>query len=620
MRIFLSYASERHGVAEGIALALRNAGHAVFLDRDDLPPGSSYDDRIRNAINASDLLVFLVSPESVSDGRYTLTELAFARKRWPSPQHRILPVEIAATPFDTVPNYLKAVTILQPQGNRGAEVAAAVADLGRRRTRWGWPTAGAAAVLGAVAVLLWHYLIDQGAAVEPLKVERLRAGLLGEAPTFQVFARLHNGGRAPLELTAIELETEPSERLLIEDWVLPETLQRLPPRSSAALAFAAGSKGGEEANVREWRLCARATNGGRTCSDWQDWRPQGAFKPEMAFVLSDELRHRAKTVASVGDGFALATTAPSALIQLSEDGTMLAQAELPGEPAALAGSGGAIFVATRSPNLLAAYGEGSLEPLWAREIRFAGNRPSTAFDEPPSTTPVSLAATARALWLLTGGGTGGDVIAYLNLTEAGQPDEHLTVPPYQVDAAFDLRDMHLVAAHDQIWGAVSNTTPASIYRFDQNAYHAFTGHDFDIVQCASDVTGGSGERLVIVDCDGAAVAIDARDSGIESVHQLGPLFDLKTGPYYWDTERVASDGAIIVGASNLSDRTGLEERTGTTIVVTAGGDRGTLLKLEDATTTSLALAGQVAIVVLESARGRREAIALKLRRPFPSGA
>ena len=223
MRIFLSYASERHDVAEGIALALRNEGHAVFLDRDDLPPGSSYDDQIRNAINASDLLVFLISPESVSDGRYTLTELAFARKRWPSPQHRILPVEIAATPFDTVPNYLKAVTILQPQGNRGAEVAAAVADLGRRRTRWRWPaTAGGAAALIAVAVLVWQYVIDQSVIVEALKVERLRAGLLGAAPTFQVFARLHNGGRAPLELTTIELQTEPSEGLLIDDGVLPE--------------------------------------------------------------------------------------------------------------------------------------------------------------------------------------------------------------------------------------------------------------------------------------------------------------------------------------------------------------------------------------------------------------
>ena len=40
MRIFPSYASEHHAVAEEVALALRNEGHIVFFDRDDLPPGT----------------------------------------------------------------------------------------------------------------------------------------------------------------------------------------------------------------------------------------------------------------------------------------------------------------------------------------------------------------------------------------------------------------------------------------------------------------------------------------------------------------------------------------------------------------------------------------------------
>jgi hypothetical protein len=613
MRIFLSYASERHDVAEEIALALRNQGHAVFLDRDDLPPGTSYDDQIRNAIDASGLLVFLISPESVSDGRYTLTELAFARKRWPAPGRRVLPVQIAATPIDSVPNYLKAVTILEPWGNRAAEVAAAVADLGRRRIRWRWPaTAGAVAALVGTAVLVWQYGIDEGLVIEALKVERLRTGLLEEGPTFQVSARLRNGGRAPVELTTIELQTNPPEHLRIDDWALPEDLQQRPPRSHADLAFPARSTSVAETDVREWRLCARAANGTRSCSVWQDWRPQGSFKPKVAFALPEEVRHSASTVVSLGHAFALTVTGAK-LVQLSEDGTIRAQTELPGEAAALARSGEAIFVATRSPNVLAAYREGSLERLWTREIRFAGDRPSTAFDEPPSTSPVSLAAADRALWLITGGGTGGAVIAYLDLTASNEPDEQLTVPTYQADVDFDLRGMHLVAVHDQIWGAVSDTTPASLYRFAKNAYHAYTGHDFDIVECTSDVTGGRGKHLVIVDCDGAAVALDMGDRAIESVNQLGRLFDLKTGPHYWDTERLVSDGATLVGASNLSDRTGFEERASTTIVgLTVGGQPETLLELKDATTRSLALAGEIAMVVLESATGRREAIVLKL--------
>ena len=49
MKIFLSYASEQKDHAERIAFSLRQRVHVVFLDRDDLPPGSSYDDKIEKA-------------------------------------------------------------------------------------------------------------------------------------------------------------------------------------------------------------------------------------------------------------------------------------------------------------------------------------------------------------------------------------------------------------------------------------------------------------------------------------------------------------------------------------------------------------------------------------------
>ena len=89
MRIFLTFASEQQNVADSILLALRNRGHEVFFSHDDLPPGESFDARIQKAIAKTDLLVFLVSPESVTKGRYTLTELSFARDQWPSPRGRV---------------------------------------------------------------------------------------------------------------------------------------------------------------------------------------------------------------------------------------------------------------------------------------------------------------------------------------------------------------------------------------------------------------------------------------------------------------------------------------------------------------------------------------------------
>jgi tetratricopeptide (TPR) repeat protein len=135
--IFLSYASEQRALAEEIALALRGEGHEVFFDRSELPEGEAYNARIREAIEASDLLVFLVSPEAVAEGRYTLTELRFAEDKWRSPTGRVLPVMVRPTDGAAMPAYLRAVVILRPAGNVPAEVVAAVDRLLKPRwLRW----------------------------------------------------------------------------------------------------------------------------------------------------------------------------------------------------------------------------------------------------------------------------------------------------------------------------------------------------------------------------------------------------------------------------------------------------------------------------------------------------
>ncbi len=127
--IFLSYPSSLEETAARLELSLTGEGHAVFRDRSALPPGESFDARIRAAVEESDLFVFLITPESVSPGRYTLTELKFVEQRWGHPAGRVLPVLAEATPTESIPAFLRAVTILKPHGNLVAEVAAAVARL-----------------------------------------------------------------------------------------------------------------------------------------------------------------------------------------------------------------------------------------------------------------------------------------------------------------------------------------------------------------------------------------------------------------------------------------------------------------------------------------------------------
>ena len=104
-------------------------GHFVFFDRDQLPAADSFDERISRAISISDIMIFLVSPDAVAPGRYTLTELVFARKKWPSAKGRVFPVLTLPTPNETIPGYLKSIQFLTTEGNVAAEVAAVVDEI-----------------------------------------------------------------------------------------------------------------------------------------------------------------------------------------------------------------------------------------------------------------------------------------------------------------------------------------------------------------------------------------------------------------------------------------------------------------------------------------------------------
>ncbi|MGH7555618.1 MAG: toll/interleukin-1 receptor domain-containing protein, partial [Longimicrobiales bacterium] len=133
MRIFLSYASEDRQIAEEIALALEGEGHDVFFDRTDLESGADYNAVIRKRVADADLFLFLITPASIDEGSYTLTELRMAREKWAHPKERVIPIMLEPTALDRVPAYLRAVTILDPEGNVVAEVAAHVSSWWRRK-------------------------------------------------------------------------------------------------------------------------------------------------------------------------------------------------------------------------------------------------------------------------------------------------------------------------------------------------------------------------------------------------------------------------------------------------------------------------------------------------------
>ncbi len=128
-KLFLAYASEDREIAKEVLYALRNHDYEVFFDESSLPSGQSYIKRIQNAIYASDGFIFLISPDSIRERKFTLTEIAIAEKKWTKASGNVLPVLIRKTPFNDIPQYLKGVSICEPKGNIAAEVVLDVDDM-----------------------------------------------------------------------------------------------------------------------------------------------------------------------------------------------------------------------------------------------------------------------------------------------------------------------------------------------------------------------------------------------------------------------------------------------------------------------------------------------------------
>jgi TIR domain len=167
MNIFLSHAHEQAALADGLAIALRQEGHRVFLDTDALEAAEGFHAAIRTEIQDCDLFVFLVSSASLEPGGYALTEMGVARERWPNPTGHVLPVVVGELSFELIPPYLKAVTVLRSKGDPVAETLSRVAAIERRRRRRQLGIAAAAGVLLIAAFIGFRVIPRNGASSEP---------------------------------------------------------------------------------------------------------------------------------------------------------------------------------------------------------------------------------------------------------------------------------------------------------------------------------------------------------------------------------------------------------------------------------------------------------------------
>jgi len=157
MKVFLSYASPDRAYADTVHRALREAGHEVFFDREDLPAGEEFHVRIRQAIERSHVFVILLTPQALDAGSYTLSELAIADRTFKRASGRLLPVLVQSIDYSAMPALVKAVTVLEPSGDLASAVVEAVHRLAlARRNRLALIGAGVLSAFALAALVVWN--------------------------------------------------------------------------------------------------------------------------------------------------------------------------------------------------------------------------------------------------------------------------------------------------------------------------------------------------------------------------------------------------------------------------------------------------------------------------------
>jgi len=610
LNLFLSYASEDKVIAEEITHSLRSRGHTVFFDRLDLPPGEQFEKQIEEAIAKSDLFIFLISTQSVTDGRFTRTELLLAEKRWPVAHNNVLPVMIKETPFDQLTPYLKSVTILEPKGNIPAEVGAAVDNLKRFRISY----LHLLALLFLCSMLVW-YFVTRPVAEVALSVRNAWAferGLFDDPEKFNIGITVKNSGSKAEVIDRIYLETEPTESLQVEK------LGNLPAERENSLLVDHGEENTGFMLVSEvsdvtpdrWRICADTADNRRICSYYLHWNPNRDFLYGDYIRIDETITNNSVAVAWDGANYLIATTSPNMLFRISEQGSILNKTRLEGIPVSLSVGNKGIYIGLQNPDSLKLLDFDSLDVQSSKIIRFDESIRGD-FGERASTIPNSIAQDGENIWVLTGGRAGAEVLSYFDADLTSQK-----VPDYYEDVSFELAGMDLVNADGFVWSGQMESSPASIYRFGVNSFTTISGHDYEIVSCATGVLPLS-TGVLFPECSGQVSIIHLQeDLSITVGKSIDYISGFGNASTDWQNVRIAStDDNKLIGAVSVETRDDQLQLVSTSVTLsTLDWVKGSSIKFKasDTRINALAVGEKSALLIVENAAGRTQLISPKI--------
>ena len=606
MRVFLSYASEDRKEAQLIAESIRARGHEVFFDKENLPAGQSYEDLIEDAIGNAALFVFLISPDAVRAGKFTLTELGIAKRKWKSAKGHVLPVLLWPTPIEDVPAYLRAVSILEPEGNVPAEVATAVQALSWHWSRIVRRGATVMLALSTIGGAIWYFTpATPSFSVETQAPKAEQKGFFGKPDMYKVAYKATNRGGVAGQMSGATLEVDPPQALKRQGSPADE-LHPIAPGASYEGAFLLSVSD----HAARFRVCVQTLETKQTCSPWQDWLSQGQFPFQQVVAIDEALAIEARAAAWEGSAFLVAARSPNRIVRLNEEGLSLAEGALPGTPTAMSIGPLGLFVGLTAPDEIIKLDPDTFDILGRYSLSFPDDL--DAWGEPVSTRPASMAQDGTRLWVLTRGGASSSGLVYVD----GDP-EAPTVPPYYKEVSFDLSDMRLRDGTDAVWSGQDSTTPTAIHRFQANAYTEFGGHDYEIASCASDLAAGGGRILYVPDCDGVLQTVEVGNGRLHLQDSVARILDYQSTVDSWERVLLGeTPGGGYIGV--LSQRTSGPRvvpeihRIAVSALDQSLGSRK-IFALDGAKVLDMAVGSKTALLFLESDEGERQLVQSRYR-------